>query len=72
LSLDDFLFQWERGLTIPIHSALFKRSALSDVRFNETLSAKEDWLFWCTQLIHHKRIAYLNIGARLIGSMNKP
>jgi glycosyltransferase involved in cell wall biosynthesis len=61
LSLDDFLFQWERGLTIPIHSALFKRSALSDVRFNETLSAKEDWLFWCTQLIHHKRIAYLNI-----------
>jgi glycosyltransferase involved in cell wall biosynthesis len=61
LSLDDFLFQWERGLTIPIHSALFKRSALSNVRFNETLSAKEDWLFWCTQLIHHKRIAYLNI-----------
>ena len=61
LSLDDFLFQWERGLTIPIHSALFRRSALSDVRFNETLSAKEDWLFWCTQLIHYKRIAYLNI-----------
>lgn len=61
LSLDDFLFQWERGLTIPIHSALFKRSALSDVRFNDTLRAKEDWLFWCTQLILQKRIAYLNI-----------
>jgi hypothetical protein len=27
LRLEDFLYRWERGLSIPIHTALFRRSA---------------------------------------------
>jgi glycosyltransferase involved in cell wall biosynthesis len=61
LSCNDFLFSWERGLTIPIHSALFPRNIFSDCRFDETLTAKEDWLFWCSQVINHKIVAFLNI-----------
>lgn len=44
--LDDFLFYWERGLTIPIHAALFRRDAWDGQAFNEELEAKEDWLMW--------------------------
>jgi hypothetical protein len=45
--LHDFLYRWQRGLTIPLHCALFRadlwpgRSA-----FDERLRAKEDWLMW--------------------------
>ena len=28
LTLDDFLYKWERGLSIPIHCALFKETCL--------------------------------------------
>jgi len=46
--LRDFLFKWERSLSIPIHCGLFSRRALSGIRFNTELHAKEDWVFWCT------------------------
>jgi glycosyltransferase involved in cell wall biosynthesis len=47
LTLEDFLYSWERGLTIPINAALFRRSALAhDRTWNEGVRAKEDWLFW--------------------------
>lgn len=47
--LEDFLFRWERGFTVPIHCALFKRELcfIEDKNFDETLSSKEDWFFWC-------------------------
>jgi glycosyltransferase involved in cell wall biosynthesis len=47
LSVRDFWRYWERGLTIPIHCALFRRSALGDLSFDERLEAHEDWVFWC-------------------------
>ncbi len=46
--LKDFLFKWERSLSIPIHCGLFSSRALSEIRFNTELHAKEDWVFWCT------------------------
>lgn len=46
--LADFLFKWERSLSIPIHCGLFSRQALQEIRFNTDLHAKEDWFFWCT------------------------
>ncbi|MDO4769488.1 MAG: glycosyltransferase [Brachymonas sp.] len=47
LDLETFLFKWERGLTIPIHCALFSKRVLQNTRFLTTLKAKEDWVFWC-------------------------
>ena len=40
------LLKWERGLSIPIHCALFRRSFLNDPVFEDGFRAKEDWLFW--------------------------
>ena len=46
--LNDFLFRWERGLSIPIHCALFRKSIWrSEMPFNEKLRAREDWQMWC-------------------------
>lgn len=39
--------KWERGLSIPIHCALFRRDQIElDEWFEESLSSKEDWFFW--------------------------
>ncbi|HEY0845161.1 MAG TPA: glycosyltransferase family 2 protein [Noviherbaspirillum sp.] len=60
LSLDDFLFKWERGFVIPIHCGLFRRAALGDAPFDEEARAKEDWLFWCTLVSKGARLAYVS------------
>ncbi len=57
----DFLYKWERGLSIPIHCALFKSKSLLGESFNETLDGKEDWVFWCNLALKNSRIAYLNV-----------
>jgi glycosyltransferase involved in cell wall biosynthesis len=45
--LEDFLFSWERGLSIPVHCALFRKEIWENEKaFNESLKAKEDWLMW--------------------------
>ena len=45
-SLQDFLMLWERGFSIPIHCALFRRNALNPNAFEMALKGKEDWVFW--------------------------
>jgi len=45
-TVGSFLFQWERGFSIPIHCGLFHRSVFDDLFFEEKLYGKEDWLFW--------------------------
>ncbi|MFX1716101.1 glycosyltransferase family 2 protein [Paraburkholderia sp. A1RO-5L] len=60
LDLTDFLYKWERGFAIPIHCALFRRSALAEQPFDPMMHAKEDWLFWCSLSVGGARMAYLN------------
>jgi glycosyltransferase involved in cell wall biosynthesis len=46
-SREDFLLRWERGLSIAIHTALFRRERLDQVRFRQvTRAGHEDWIFW--------------------------
>jgi len=42
----DVIFRWDDGFSIPIHTALISSSCIGNVRFDESLKAKEDWLFW--------------------------
>lgn len=60
LSLHDFLYRWERGFSIPIHCALFRRASLPAAPFDVSLRAKEDWVFWSTLSAGGVRMAYLN------------
>jgi glycosyltransferase involved in cell wall biosynthesis len=59
LTLDDFLYRWERGFAIPIHCALFRKNVFSQARFDISARAKEDWLFWCTLRSLGCRLAYV-------------
>ncbi len=60
-TVEDILFKWERGFSIPIHSALFRREIFESVRFGDELKAKEDWFFWATTFHRGFRAAFLNL-----------
>lgn len=51
LTLDGFIYNWiNLDFVIAIHSGLFNRNFLikNNIRFNESVKALEDWIFWCT------------------------
>jgi len=54
------LNQWDVSFTIPIHCGFFPKSVLETIRFNETLKAKEDWLFWIQIAQKNTPFVYLN------------
>lgn len=57
--LYDFLFKWERGFSIPIHTALFRSEILKkEIAFDESIG-KEDWLFWVELKLADKKISYI-------------
>ncbi len=60
LSLEDFLYRWERGFSIPIHCGLFRKKLLSKTRFDTHSQAKEDWLFWTSLSISGASLGYIN------------
>lgn len=60
LSLQDFLYRWERGFAIPIHCGLFRRRVLPAVPFDTGARAKEDWLFWTVLAMVGTRFAYIH------------
>lgn len=60
-TLDDFLFRWERGFSIPIHCALFRRGVFEGIPFETSVVGKEDWIFWCRQAHAGRRFGYLPI-----------
>jgi len=55
----DFATKWERGFSLPIHCALFRRTVFATHAFDERLRAKEDWLFWSRLAAAGARIAFL-------------
>jgi glycosyltransferase involved in cell wall biosynthesis len=60
-TLDDFLFHWERGFSLPIHVALFRREGLVEAPFEVGLKGKEDWLFWCKLAAAGHNFSYLPV-----------
>lgn len=60
LTLNAFLMEWERGLSVPIHCGLFPVTLFSTISFDEELSAKEDWLFWTTLLKSGYKLQYID------------
>jgi glycosyltransferase involved in cell wall biosynthesis len=50
------LINWDYLFTIPIHCGFFSSSVFKELRFNEQLKAKEDWLMWLTAFKNNKAI----------------
>lgn len=45
-NFSSILSGWDTDFIFPPHSGIFKSSLFANVRFNETLKAREDWLMW--------------------------
>lgn len=63
LNFESILYQWDFTFTIPIHCGFFPKSLFENIRFNENLKAKEDWLFWIQ--IAQKNINFIFLDAPL-------
>jgi glycosyltransferase involved in cell wall biosynthesis len=61
--LKEFCLSWERGFSIPIHTALFSKTLLDKHRFDSSgvIKSKEDWEFWTRIAYSESKIAYLRI-----------
>lgn len=55
-----FLTKWDVEFSIPIHCGLFSKDLIGSIRFNESLKAKEDWLFWLQIFRNNPKVYYLN------------
>ena len=42
----DFLFRWEKDLSIPSHCFLFRKECFQKLNFNTNFKACEDWVLW--------------------------
>ena len=60
LSVEDFLYRWERGFAIPIHCGLFRRRVFDDAWFDTLAYAKEDWLFWTSLALVGRKFGYIH------------
>lgn len=60
LTLDGILYQWNVNFVFTPHSPLVRRSFIiqNNIRFNETVKAREDWIFWCTLAINNARFTH--------------
>ena len=50
---------WDEEFVIPIHCGLFKASLFNNIRFNEKLKAKEDWLMWVQVFLQNVNVYFL-------------
>lgn len=60
LNFKSILYHWDVSFTIPIHCGFFPKSLFETIRFNETLKAKEDWLFWIQNAQKNIPFVYLD------------
>jgi hypothetical protein len=60
INFENVLLNWDKDFSIPIHCGMFRISAISELRFDEDLKAKEDWLFWLMALENSTNIHFIN------------
>lgn len=54
------LLDWDRKFTIPIHCGLFKRELIGGIQFEESIKAKEDWVFWLELFIDNPKVGFID------------
>jgi hypothetical protein len=51
---------WDDEFAIPIHCGLFRASLFNNIRFNESLKAKEDWVMWVQLYLLHPKTVFID------------
>lgn len=57
---NSILLDWDVNYTIPLHCGLFHKSVFENVRFDETIQSKEDWIMWVTIFKKGAKASYIN------------
>jgi len=57
--IDNLVLRWERGLSIPCHCFLFRRSVLRGFAFDTMMSNHEDWVFNCVLAAGGRESVYI-------------
>tara|TARA_Y100000815_G_scaffold273217_1_gene303917 strand:+ start:15371 stop:16240 length:870 start_codon:yes stop_codon:yes gene_type:complete len=60
LNFQNVLFKWDEGFAIPIHTGFLRRAFIGDLRFDEDLRSKEDWLFWIRLFKRNPKIYFID------------
>ncbi|RZF59559.1 glycosyltransferase family 2 protein [Sphingobacterium corticibacterium] len=60
LSYENILLKWDYEFSIPIHCGIFKKELINETRFNETLKAGEDWIFWLALFKNNPKAVYID------------
>lgn len=59
-NFEAILTGWDEQFAIPIHCALFKTELFKNIRFNESLKAREDWLMWLQIYLLNFETVFIN------------
>jgi hypothetical protein len=57
---NSILLDWDVTYTIPLHCAMFKKTLFKEVRFDESIQSKEDWIMWVTIFQNGAKATFLN------------
>ena len=57
---NSILIDWDVNYTIPLHCGLFQKSLFENVRFDESIQSKEDWIMWVTILKNGAKASFVN------------
>jgi glycosyltransferase involved in cell wall biosynthesis len=60
VNFNGILLYWGEKITIPIHSAIIKKSLLEGIEFNCELTAQEDWLVWLRLFKNNPKVLVLD------------
>ncbi|MBB1284673.1 glycosyltransferase family 2 protein [Flavisolibacter sp. BT320] len=59
-SFRSILTQWDEGFVFPPHCGIYKSSLFRDLRFNETLQAREDWHMWLQLYLKNVKTVFID------------
>lgn len=57
---NSILIDWDVNYTIPLHCGLFQNILFQNVRFDESIQSKEDWIMWVTILKNGAKASFVN------------
>jgi glycosyltransferase involved in cell wall biosynthesis len=57
-NFESILLRWDVTFAIPIHCFIIKKP--SNLFFDESLRAKEDWVFWCGYFMRNPTVHFIN------------
>lgn len=59
-SFESILLDWDTKFNFPPHCCVFSSHLFENLRFNETLKAKEDWFMWIGVFSKNPKLEFIN------------